>query len=1361
MLKCAYMNANQPVNLKPVTLTPATLEAALQSCMLADRFVLRRKLREANDSQKLKDEKSVIKAQRLFNEITQKIRTSQQKFSARLARLPKPEYPPELPVSGKKEEISAAIVKNQVVIVCGETGSGKTTQLPKICLELGRGVSGLIGHTQPRRIAARSVASRIAQELQSPLGEVVGYKVRFNDKLTESTYIKLMTDGILLAETQGDKFLNAYDTIIIDEAHERSLNIDFLLGYLKQLLPKRPDLKIIVTSATIDASRFSEHFNGAPVIEVSGRTYPVEICYRPLGKAGFRAKEIAETENAQFDMEDETDFLSANILGITRKAKTEARWLEEDDEEEAIEEAILDAADDLLRQGDGDILVFLPGEREIRDTAEHLRKYQGRSAKLKHIEVLPLFARLSIEDQQKIFKSHHTRRIVLATNVAETSLTVPGIKYVIDAGLARMNRYSTRAKVEQLQIEKISQAAAKQRAGRCGRVSNGICVRLYSEQDFDGRPEFTEPEILRSSLASVILRMAALRLGDIADFPFIEAPSSRLVTDGYQLLQELGAVDSRRQITETGLQLAKLPLDPRVGRMILAAKHESCLKEILIIASVLSIQDPRERPMDKREAADNAHAKFAGEGSDFMSYLKLWDFFDNALNTKKSNKELLNQCHSNFLSFLRLKEWRELHGQIKQITDEMDFKLNDKEANFEQIHKALLAGLLGNIGFKDGDNDSYSGARGIRFYVAPGSALKKTRPKWVIAAELVDTSKLYARCVAKIEPDWIEPLARGLTESQYSDPRWDRKMGMVNAWERVSLYGLTIIPKRRVHYGPIDPKESREIFIREALANGEFDTRAAFFSANERLIAEVEELEHKARRQDVLVDEHQLFAFYDSKIPADIFQAATFEKWREGAEKTNPKLLYLTRDDLMRHGADAITAVQFPEKMVLDGVEVPLKYRFEPGHVLDGVTATVPLALLNQLNPAQTEWLVPGMLREKLTYLIKALPKAFRRVCVPVPEFVTVFLEQTKIGEGFIKQVLAAHIQRVTTLKISVEDWTEETPAHLLMNFSVVDDAGRELAMGRDWNALKKQLGSAAQLTFRNTSPDIEKTGLKQWDFGDLPATLSFERDGLKVTGYPALEDDEDSIAIKLFDTEREAAISHRKGVCRLMRFELKEQMKQLEKNLPNFNQYALILRNVVSPDDLREDLVIAIADRAFIGEDELPRTNADFMKLKARARTRLPAVSQAVARQAQSIATEYQLLGAQQSKMPATVNRLKRDLEQQIGLLVYKNCFSQTPWEHLQHVPRYLKALRLRIEKQPANPDRDGKNAASVGLLWQKWQDKINALHQANLDIPQDLLDYRWLIEELRVSLFAQELKTPFPISIKRLEKTWADIQN
>lgn len=1328
------------------------LEQQLPDCMLTDRFPLKRRLQQARAL--IQQQKPVGNS---LADIARKIEVSQQRIKTRLSLLPKPEYPLELPVSARKDEIAQAILKNQVVIVCGETGSGKTTQLPKICLQLGRGVAGLIGHTQPRRIAARSVASRIAQELASPLGDVVGYKVRFNDKVSDKNFIKLMTDGILLAETQSDKFLNAYDTIIIDEAHERSLNIDFLLGYLKQLLPKRPDLKVIVTSATIDAERFSSHFGGAPVIEVSGRTYPVEVRYRPLGKAGFAGKEISADDD-DFDIE----LLGQDVMGVKRKARMESRWLEEDEEEEAIEEAILDTADDLMRQGDGDILVFLPGEREIRDTADHLRKYQGRSPKLRTIEILPLFARLSIEDQQKIFKLGGQRRIVLATNVAETSLTVPGIKYVIDAGLARVNRYSPRAKVEQLQIEKISQAAAKQRAGRCGRVSNGICVRLYSEEDFNNRPAFTDPEILRSSLASVILRMADLRLGDVAQFPFIEAPSSRLISDGYQLLQELGAVNEQREITELGRQMARLPLDPRVARMILSAKREGCLKEILIIASVLSIQDPRERPMDKREAADQAHAKFHAEHSDFMSYLKIWDWAENAFKNKKSNKELLNQCHQNFLSFLRLKEWRELYAQLLEIVEEMELKLNEKEATYDQVHRALLSGLLGNIGFKDGESDTYAGARGIRFTVAPGSSLKKSRPKWVMAAELVDTTKLYARCVAKIEPDWIEPLARGLTQSHFTDPRWDRKMGMVNAWERVSLYGLTIIPKRRVHYGPINPAESREIFIREALANMDFDTKARFFQENGRLISEVEELEHKARRQDVLVDEHQLFAFYDAKIPADIVNAASFEKWRESAEKLNPKLLYLTRDDLMRHGADAITAVQFPEKMLLDGVDVPLKYRFEPGHVLDGVTAIIPLALLNQLDPTATEWLVPGMLREKLTYLIKALPKAFRRVCVPVPEFVTGFLEKNTVGTKPILQSLADYILQKTTLKVSMADWGE-IPAHLLMNFSVVDDAGLELAMGRDWHLLKKQLGSAAQLTFRKGSPDsvkqLEKTGLKQWDFGDLPETLSFERDGRNMTGYPALEDQGESVAVKLFDTATDAEVNLRKGICRLMRFELKEQMKQLEKNLPNFNQYALTLRNVMSPDQLREDLIATIVDRAFIGEDELPRTNDAFMKLKQRARARLPAVTDAVTRQVQQIANEYQLLLNQQVKMPATVNRLKKDVEQQMQNLVYQNCFSQTPWQYLQHLPRYLKALRLRIEKHPNNPERDGKNAASVGLIWQKWQDKITVLQDAHLNISAEIQDFRWLIEELRVSLFAQELKTPFPVSIKRLEKTWVDI--
>ena len=1330
------------------------LNQALATCMLADRHPLRRKIRELADLQK-SAQNNAAKIDKMLADIVSRIAKSHKKFQGRLKALPKPEYELDLPVTARKDEIKAAIEKHQVVIVCGETGSGKTTQLPKICLELGRGVSGLIGHTQPRRIAARSVASRIAQELKSPLGEVVGYKVRFNDKLSESSYVKLMTDGILLAETQGDHFLNAYDTIIIDEAHERSLNIDFLLGYLKQLLPKRPDLKVIVTSATIDADRFSKHFDGAPVIEVSGRTYPVEIRYRPLGKAGYVSQTVEE------DVGEDDD----NLFGIKRKGKTEARWLEEDDAEEAIEEAILDAADDLLRQGDGDILVFLPGEREIRDVADHLRKYQGRSAKLRHIEVLPLFARLSIEDQQKIFRPSGTRRVVLATNVAETSLTVPGIQYVIDAGLARINRYSARAKVEQLQIEKISQAAAKQRAGRCGRVSNGICVRLYDEQDFNSRPAFTDPEILRSSLASVILRMAALRLGDISEFPFIEAPSSRLIADGYLLLQELGAVDANREITELGKQLAKLPLDPRVGRMILEAKKEGVLREILIIASALSIQDPRERPMEKREAADQAHAKFAHERSDFLSFLKLWNFYDEALKNKKSNKELLSKCHQNFLSFLRLKEWRELHGQIREIAEELDLRPNTEEVDldksYDAIHRALLSGLLGNIGFKDGEADSYLGARGIRFTIAPGSALKKSRPKWVMASELVETSKLYARCVASINPDWIEPLARNLTQSSYSDPRWDRKLAQVSAWERVSLYGLTIIPKRRVHYGPINPQESREIFIREALANMEFDTRAAFFEANRHLIAQIEELEHKARRQDVLVDEHTLFTFYDQIIPQGIFNGASFEHWRKEAEAGVPRLLYLTKDALMRHGAAGVTEAQFPESFELDGVTLKLKYRFEPGHPLDGVTATVPLALLNQLNPTQAEWLVPGMVREKLTALIKSLPKALRRVCVPVPDFVTGFLEQANHQQPLLP-ALAEYIQQKTGLKLSVEDFDlNAVTDHLLMNFRIVDEKQHELATGRDWNALKAQLGSAAQLTFRSNSPSIEKTGLKQWDFGDLPKTLTFTKDGHQLTGYPALEDNKENVAVKLFDTEAAAQKAHRLGVARLMRFELKEQMKQLEKGLPQFNQYALLLRNLISPDDLREEMLLAISDRAFIGEDDLPRTNAEFMNLKQRARTRLPAVVDATARLAANIAQEYQALTQKLNTLPGNMARVKKEVEEQQALLLPKRFFSLTPWERLQHIPRYLKALKLRLDKYPNSVERDAKSAQTVQVIWQRWQDKVSNLRKANAEISAALEDYRWLIEELRVSLFAQELKTPFPVSAKRLDKIWEEMKS
>ncbi|ABE49480.1 ATP-dependent RNA helicase HrpA [Methylobacillus flagellatus] len=1358
------------------------LQAQLPDCLLLDRFHLKRRLQQVGAM--LEQGKPVDK---LMTELATKVQTSLQRRQLRQEQLPKPEYPAELPVSARKDEIAQAIAKHQVVIVSGETGSGKTTQLPKICLELGRGVAGLIGHTQPRRIAARSVASRIAQELKSPLGEAVGYKVRFNDRLSETTYIKLMTDGILLAETQGDRFLNAYDTIIIDEAHERSLNIDFLLGYLKQLLPRRPDLKVIVTSATIDAERFSRHFNGAPVIEVSGRTYPVEIRYRPLGSrrmvvappapVAAPVPVVAQKEEAPQEdiidigikrkagnidpsirkwLEDDNDVevLGQDIMGIQRKPRAEAKWLEEDDAEEAMEEAILDSVEQLSRLGGGDILVFLPGEREIRETADYLNKH------LRHVEILPLFARLSIEDQQKVFRSSGGRRVVLATNVAETSLTVPGIKYVIDTGLARVNRYSARAKVEQLQVEKISQAAARQRAGRCGRVSNGICIRLYDEADFNHRPEFTDPEILRSSLAAVILRMAALKLGNVQDFPFIEAPSSRYIADGYQLLQELGAVDAEQNITDTGRQLARLPLDPRVSRMILEGKKQGCVREILIIASALAIQDPRERPMDKREAADQAHAKFNVEHSDFLGFIKLWEWYEDALKTKKSNKDLLNKCHSNFLSFLRLKEWRELYQQLREIAEELELKLNEQPASYEQVHRALLAGLLGNIGFKDGEADNYLGARGIRFHIAPGSTLKKARPKWVMAAELMETTKLYARCVARIEPDWIEPLARGLTQSHYSDPRWDRKAAQVVAWERVSLYGLTVVPRRRVHYGPINPQESREIFIREALANMEFDTRAPFFAANRKLIAEIEELEHKARRQDVLVDEHTLFAFYDAIIPAGIVNGAGFEKWRQEAERETPRLLYLTRDHLMRHGAAGVTEVQFPESLELDGVKLPLKYRFEPGHPLDGVTATVPLALLNQLNPVEAEWLVPGMIREKVTALIKALPKTLRRVCVPVPDFVTGFLETATRKDGALLPALASYIQQRTGLKLSASEWQADAlDAHLYMNFRVVDEKNRELGSGRDWHALKAQLGQAAQLTFRSNSPGIEKAGLKQWDFGDLPPTLSFSRDGRQLTGYPALEDNGDSVAIKLFDTELAARQSHRAGVRRLMRFELKEQMKQLEKGLPGFNQYALQLRSIMSPEELREDMLVAISDRAFIGEDELPRNSQDFMALKARARTRLPAVVEGAGRLATAIATEYTQLTQKLNAAPASLSRVKKELEGQLARLLPKRFFSATPWDTLQHLPRYIKAMRLRLEKYPGAIERDTRSGQAVQQIWERWESHVQGLRKANQEVPPAVLDYRWLIEELRVSLFAQELKTPFPVSVKRLDKAWEDM--
>ncbi|KIO48109.1 ATP-dependent RNA helicase HrpA [Nitrosospira sp. NpAV] len=1285
--------------------------------------------------------------------------TSKVDAARRLANLPKPVYPEDLPVVARRDELMRAIRGNQVVIVCGETGSGKTTQLPKICLELGCGVAGMIGHTQPRRIAARTVAARIASELKSPLGHAVGYKIRFSDKVSSGTYIKLMTDGILLAETQGDPSLLAYDTIIIDEAHERSLNIDFLLGYLRQLLPKRPELKLIVTSATINAQRFSAHFNDAPVIEVSGRMYPVEVRYHPVG--------LDQNKTRDGDKEDEGD----------------------------LEQAILDAVDETSRSGAGDILIFLPGEREIRETAEALRKHAFNRPGSGHgagvgAEILPLFARLSYAEQERVFKpgGSSVRRIVLATNVAETSLTVPGIRYVIDTGLARLNRYSYRNKVEQLQVEKISRASANQRAGRCGRVMSGICIRLYTEEDYLARPEFTDPEILRSSLAAVILRMKSLKIGEVENFPFLEPPLPRMIADGYQLLAELGAVDdtvdSGKMLTRIGWRLAKFPIDPKIARMILAAKDENCLSEVLIIASALSVQEPRDRPFERQEAADRAHQRFQDERSDFLGYLKLWDFYDELLKHKKSGRKLMAQCQENFLSHRRMREWREIHGQLHALVMEMGLRPNQVPAGYDEIHRALLAGLLGNIGFKTEEDGEYLGARGIKFSIFPGSVLKKAKPKWVVAAELTETTKLYGRCVAKIDPLWVERIAGGICKKHIFDPHWEKQPAQVTAYERVTLYGLTVMPKRRVYYGTINPKEAREIFIRSALAAGEYVTQAPFFEHNRKLIATVEALEHKARRQDVLVDEGEIFSFYDAIVPNGICNGAEFEKWRRQAERDNPRLLYLTREILMRHAANSITGEQYPDSIVAegtdlpDGVALPLAYRFDPGHLLDGVTVTVPLPLLNKLDTARFDRLVPGLIREKITWYLKALPKQIRRHVVPIPEFVTRFLENedssitashpSPLLPTSLADALSRFVQAKTRVAVPQDAWRdEEPPPHLLMNYKIVDDAGQELAMSRDLSQLKAQLGRAAQLTFSRVDPgerlSIERDDVKCWDFGDLPEEIAFTRAGKKLTGYPALSEREGKVAIHLFDTRELARGSMRGGVRQLLRFELKEQLKQLERNLPGLNQAALQLQTLINPGMLKEDMLNAIVDRAFIADDALPRGEKDFIAQRQRARVRLPAVTEAVTRIVQNAANECQPLLMKLSMAGGSFTKSRGDLAGQLRLqldkLVYPGFLGATPWDRLQHLPRYLKGMALRLDKYLANPERDSRHGGVVAGLWNQYEQRLERHRKAGINDPI-LIEFRWQIEELRISLFAQELKTPYPVSVKRLQKLWEEIR-
>jgi ATP-dependent helicase HrpA len=1355
------------------------------------------------------------------------------------------EFPESLPVSGKRDEIMAAIDKHQVIIVCGETGSGKTTQLPKIALALGRGKCNakpgqkgqLIGHTQPRRIAASSVAKRIAEELKTPLGDVVGFKVRFQDRLSRDASVKLMTDGILLAETQTDPLLKAYDTIIIDEAHERSLNIDFLLGYIRQILPRRPDLKVIVTSATIDADRFAKHFESAkgpaPVIMVSGRTFPVEQRYRPF----------------------------------------------EESRDHGLNEAIADGVDELW-QGNaaGDILVFLPGEREIREAADHLRKHLSHQPVMRNAEVLPLFARLSQAEQDRIFDGHTGRRIVLATNVAETSLTVPGVRYVIDAGTARVKRYSFRSKVEQLLVEPISQAAANQRAGRCGRVANGICIRLYDEAGFNSRPRFTDPEILRSSLAGVILRMKSLHLGDVVQFPFIEAPSGRAIADGYQLLSELGAVDDANELTPMGVELSRLPLDPRVGRMIIEARDRKALDEVLVIASALSVQDVRDRPLDAQQQADQAHAKFDDDRSEFSGYLKLWKWINEARGGapslpsaraqkamaahkapsqaflpvaqrtvaaaatapavaiaaapapthKLSNRQYEQLLRQNFISIRRLREWRDIHTQLLTVVTEHKWQINTRPASYEQLHLSMLAGLLGNVGAKSDEEDWYLGARGIKFYKHPGAHLSKKPGRWIIASELVETTRLFGRGIAAIEPQWLEQMGGHLLKKQLLDPHWEKKSAEVVALERATLYGIVVYNNRRVNFGKLDPHAAREIFIREALVGGNWETRLPFLAANQKLIAKVQELEHKSRRQDVLVDDELIYAFYDQQLPPEVCSGHSFEAWyREESRKrqlaspsAQPNLLELTREELMRHEAAGITSNAFPKTVRLGGVDCAASYLHEPGDARDGITVTIPLFVLNQVSDERCEWLVPGMLKDKIQALLKSLPQRPRSRFVPLPDSARRLAEllgaPERFGAGSLIDVLLKQVRDETSLDVKRADFKlDMLSPHLFMGFRVVDEHGRQLGHGRNLGALKAEWGAKARGAFQalaglklgagssavaqpdapasagkagpaaasgkagatkgTSAPSATQQAAKPaapagqrytaWTFGELPELMEIRKAGQTLIGFPALIDGGDAVTIEVFDEPEVAAAKHRAGLRRLFALQIKEALKYLEKNIPDLQKMAVSYMQVGrSPDgtgggtqeELRTQIIDVALDRAFL-LDPLPTDAFAFKRRMEEGRGRLTLIANEVARLAATILAEY-AVAARKIKDTKNAPEATQDAQQQLQRLMPKNFVAAAPWAQLAHYARYLKAITLRLDKYRADPARDAAKLAELRPQEQRYW-RLVAERKGQVDARMQEL--RWLLEELRVSFFAQELRTPQPVSVKRLDKLWAQIQS
>ncbi|HHF6402064.1 TPA: ATP-dependent RNA helicase HrpA [Haemophilus influenzae] len=1288
------------------TLTPLqqSLFSQLNDIMLMDQRRLSARIRGIG---KIKSQEA---QQAVATEIQQQIEQAGLRVEQRKSAVQNPiVFPESLPVSQRKVEIQKLLSEHQVIVVAGETGSGKTTQLPKMCLELGFGNLGMIGHTQPRRIAARSVAARIAEELETELGGLVGYKVRFNDQISDNTQIKLMTDGILLAEIQNDRFLNQYSCLIIDEAHERSLNNDFILGYLKQLLPRRRDLKLIITSATIDVERFSKHFNNAPIIEVSGRTYPVEVRYRPV--------------------------------------------VEEDDQDQL--QGILNAVDELQAEGRGDILIFMNGEREIRDTAEALQKQN-----LKHTEILPLFARLSAQEQNKIFHPSGLNRIVLATNVAETSLTVPGIKYVIDPGTARISRYSYRTKVQRLPIEPISQASANQRKGRCGRVSEGVCIRLYSEEDFNSRPEFTDPEILRTNLASVILQMTALGLDDIEAFPFVDAPDKRHIQDGIKLLEELGAFEmvrtkagEKRLLTRVGRQLAQLPVDPRLAKMILSAVNFGCVYEMMIIVSALSIQDPRERPQEKQQASDEKHRRFTDKKSDFLAFLNLWRYLQEQQKALSKN-QFRRQCQKDFLNYLRIREWQDIYHQIRLTVREMGLPINSEKAEYQQIHTALLSGLLSHIGLKEAEKQQYLGARNAHFAIFPNSVLFKKQPKWVMAAELVETSKLWGRMVAEIEPEWIEPLAEHLIKKSYSEPRWSKSRGAVIADEKVTLYGVPIVAARPVNYGAIDPTVSREIFIQSALVEGGWNTKHKFFKENQRLVREVEELEHKSRRRDILVDDRTLFEFYDQRIGTEVVSQKHFDTWWKKAQQKDPELLNFERSFLINDDVEQVSKLDFPNFWHQGNLKLKLTYQFEPGTDADGVTVHIPLPLLNQVEMTGFDWQIPGLREELVIALIKSLPKSYRRNFVPAPNYAQAFLSRAMPLEKPLLDTLIYELRRMTGVTVEAEHWNwEQIPSHLKMTFRVVDENGKKIAESMNLDELKFNLKDRVQESISAVADDgIEQSGLHIWSFADLPQCYEQKQRGFSVKAFPAIVDEKDAVGIKLFETEFEQSMAMQQGLRRLLLLNVPSPIKYLHEKLPNKAKLGLYFTPFGRVLDLIDDCIACAVDKLIADFGGFVWDEAGFEKLRDFVRENLNEVTVDIAQKVEQILTlTYQLNQRLKGKMDFTMAFALSDIKSQLASLVYQGFVQKSGYDRLPDLQRYLQAIDKRIDKLVQDVNRDRAAMLRVEQVQQVYQQLLAKLPKSK-PISDEIAEIRYMIEELRVSLFAQQLGTKYQISDKRI---------